>query len=94
MLNAEMAYPDTLILESDLAGLTKQLFEVVALAGMEGAAGAVVVNQFGMEADMEQQAHRVHRPFTRLLIGIEDSGDLAAIERVRAALSWPSYPPF
>lgn len=94
MQNDVMAYTDTLILESDLAGLTKHHFEVVALAGMDGAAGLVVLNQFGMEADMELLAQRVRRPITRLLVGVEHPGDLAALERVRAALSWPSYPPF
>ncbi|MFG6433000.1 hypothetical protein [Roseateles sp. LYH14W] len=68
--------------------------EVVALAGMNEAARAVVLNQYGMETDMELLAQRVRRPFTRLLVGIEDPSDLAALERVRAALSWPSYPPF
>jgi hypothetical protein len=89
-----MAYTDTLILESDLAGMTKHDFDVVALAGMDGRVGALVQNQFGVETDMEELAQRVSRAFTRLLVGVENPRDPAAVERIRAELRWPSYPPF
>lgn len=89
-----MAYIDTVILESDLVGITKDDFAIVAPAGMDGGVGALVMNQFGKDTDMDQLAQRARRPFTRLLVGVENPSDLAAVERVRAELRWPSYPPF
>lgn len=89
-----MAYTDTYLLESDLTGYTKHSFDVVTLAGMDGAPGLLVLNQYGLTTDMDALATRVSRPFTRLLVGVEDPRDPAAVERVRASLSWPSYPPF
>jgi hypothetical protein len=89
-----MNYKDTLILEADLAGITKHDFDIVALAGMDGGVGALVLNQFGMETDMDELAQRVRQPFTRLVVGVEDPRDPGAVERVRAELRWPSYPPF
>ncbi|WP_457425595.1 hypothetical protein [Roseateles sp. P5_E7] len=89
-----MAYIDTHILESELAGTTKHDFDVVALAGMGGSVGALVTNQFGVATDMDELATRVRRPFTRLLVGVEDPRDPATVERVRAQLRFPDYPPF
>lgn len=89
-----MAFTDTHILESDLVGITKHDFDVVALAGMDGSAGLLVLNQFGLTTDMDLLASRVRLPFTRLLVGVENPKDPAAVERVLTQLSWPSYPPF
>lgn len=89
-----MTYTDKYVLESDLDGITKHDFEVVMLTGMDGNVGALVLNQYGMGADMEQLAQKVQRRFSRLLVGVEDANDAMAVERVRSALSWPNYPPF
>jgi len=89
-----MDYTDTHLLESDLEDTTKHSFDVVALAGMDGRVGALVQNRFGMETEMDKLAQRVCRPFTRLLVGVEDPQDPAAVDRVRSELSWPNYPPF
>ncbi|RYG88002.1 MAG: hypothetical protein EON59_05755 [Alphaproteobacteria bacterium] len=89
-----MAYIDIHLLESELDGITKHRYLVVALAGMDGSVGELVSNQFGLDTDMEALAQRTQRPFTRLLVGVENPRDPAAVERVRQALSWPSYPPF
>lgn len=88
-----MAYVDTYVLEADIT-CTKHAFDVVALASMAGSPGLLVSNQFGLARDMEQLAARLSRPFTRLLVGVENPNDPAAVERVRCAIAWPDYPPF
>lgn len=45
-----MAYTDTHTLESDLEGIAKHAFDVVALAGMDGSAGELALsggNRYG-----------------------------------------------
>ncbi|MEO6280144.1 hypothetical protein [Roseateles sp.] len=67
-------------LEADLCGVTKHDFDVVALAGMSGQVGALVKNRFGLEIDRETLSRHVRRSISRLLVGVEDPNDAAAVQ--------------
>ncbi len=90
MNNAGMAYLDTCIIESDAPGIAADDFDIVALTGIDGQVGAVVMNTFGMDTDVEQL--QLLRPVARLLVSVADPHEAA--DRIRRALRWEARAPF